>query len=362
MVLSSAPPPSVTGSSRRTTCIPMWWRKLWTTIRPHVSLTRLSTRPSLPVIPWTDARMVSCPVPTCASCTSTTLIIGKSDYCAASTSTSLGLGFGKRDTEPAQNGTVSAEAVAVAQKIVDGLHDSEGRQVYISYQMGAGFNNAQKTYNSTTRTWELDIAGAGGGWVTRFLELRDEDNFSTLDGVTYDTLKGWMVQGMERYMDSLQTTLPDLTPFYENGGKIIHFHGEQDSSIPPGSSVHYYNSMRKMMHPGKPYNESTSALKEWHRLYLVPGAAHCATNELQPNGPFPQTNFAVMAEWVEQGIVPETLNATILQGEYKGTNEQICVWPLRPLWADNNTFMCEYNQASINTFEYSFDAYKLPLY
>ncbi|KAB8201201.1 tannase and feruloyl esterase-domain-containing protein [Aspergillus parasiticus] len=260
---------------------------------------------------------------------------------SATPRTSLGLGFGKRDTEPAQNGTVSAEAVAVAQKIVDGLHDSEGRQVYISYQMVAGFNNAQKTYNSTIRTWELDIAGAGGGWVARFLELRDEDNFSTLDGVTYDTLKGWMVQ---------------------DGGKIIHFHGEQDSSIPPGSSVHYYNSVRKMMHPGKPYNESTSALKEWHRLYLVPGAAHCATNELQPNGPFPQTNFAVMAEWVEQGIVPETLNATILQGEYKGTNEQICVWPLRPLWADNNTFMCEYNQASINTFEYSFDAYKLPLY
>lgn len=121
-----------------------------------------------------------------------------------------------------------------------------------------------------------------------------------------------MVQGMERYMDSLQTTLPDLTPFYEHGGKIIHFHGEQDSSIPTESSVHYYNCVRKMMYAGKSYNESTSALKEWYRLYIVPGAAHCATNELQPNGPFPQTNFAVMAQSVEQGIVPQTLNATIL--------------------------------------------------
>lgn len=83
-------------------------------------------------------------------------IIGKPYYCAASTSSSLGLGFGKRDsTEPAQNGTVTAEAVAVAQTIVDGLHDSEGRQVYISYQMGASFEDAQTTYNSDTGEWEL---------------------------------------------------------------------------------------------------------------------------------------------------------------------------------------------------------------
>lgn len=35
-----------------------------------------------------------------------------------------------------------------------------------------------------------------------FLDLKDEGNISTLDGVTYDTLIGWMKEGMTRYMDS----------------------------------------------------------------------------------------------------------------------------------------------------------------
>ncbi|CAI7605219.1 unnamed protein product [Penicillium palitans] len=62
-------------------------------------------------------------------------IIGQSYYCAASTTSSLGLGFGNRQsssTEPAQNGTVSAEGVAVAQKIFDGLFDLKGHCEYIS--------------------------------------------------------------------------------------------------------------------------------------------------------------------------------------------------------------------------------------
>lgn len=64
-------------------------------------------------------------------------IIGQSYYCAASTSSSLGFGFGKRQlttgstttTTPAQNGTVTAEGIAVAQAIVDGLHTAEGERV-----------------------------------------------------------------------------------------------------------------------------------------------------------------------------------------------------------------------------------------
>lgn len=86
-----------------------------------------------------------------------TSIIGKSYYCAASSGSSLGLGFGKRQfsSEPAQNGTVTAEAVAVAQTIVDGLHDSQGRREYISYQMGASFDDAATSYNSTTDSWGL---------------------------------------------------------------------------------------------------------------------------------------------------------------------------------------------------------------
>ncbi|THV46940.1 hypothetical protein BGAL_0347g00020 [Botrytis galanthina] len=296
--------------------------------------------------------------------------IGLPYSCAASSAGGIGLGFGKRkrqmmggSTNPATNGTISAKVVEVAQTILDGLHDSQGRRAYLSYQPSADFDDAATTYNSDTDSYELSIAGAGGEWVARFLELQDLDNLSSLDNVTYDTLVQWMVQGWTRYEDSLQTNNPDLTDIYNYGGKILHFHGESDPSVPAASSVHYYESVRSIMYPGLSFNESTEALKEWYRLYMIPGAAHCAINSEQENGPFPQTNLQVLIEWVENNTVPVTLNATHLAGEYKGKNAQICAWPLRPLWINNGTTQdCVFDQASYDTWNYTFDAYKRPLY
>ncbi|KAF4451256.1 hypothetical protein FALBO_16353, partial [Fusarium albosuccineum] len=79
---------------------------------------------------------------------------------------------------------------------------------------------------------------------------------SSLNNVTYDTLKEWMIYGMNKYADSLQTTYPDLSDFQSAGGKVIHVHGESDDSIPAGSSVHYYDSVRSVMFADKSYNES----------------------------------------------------------------------------------------------------------
>lgn len=82
-----------------------------------------------------------------------------------------------------------------------------------------------------------------------------------------------------------------------------------------------------------------------------------------PNGPWPQTNLATMIEWVEKGVTPVTLNATVLQGEYEGETQQLCAWPLRPLWKNKGkTLHCVYDQASINSWHYDLDAVPMPVY
>ncbi|CAK96757.1 hypothetical protein CBS63078_576 [Aspergillus niger] len=295
--------------------------------------------------------------------------IGKPYYCAAET-TSENLkkrsAHAKRLTvsniTPAQNGTVSAKGAEAAATMLKGLHTLDGKRAYIWFQITSAFSDAETQYNSDTGSYELDIDALSGEWVARFLELVEADNLSSLDNVTYDTLRDWMELGWRRYGDSLQTTYPDLSAFKDAGGKIIHYHGESDPSIPTGSSVHYHESVRKIMYPDLTYNQSTDALASFYRLYLVPGASHCATNAYEP-GPWPQDNMAVMIDWVEKGVVPVTLNATYLSGEEKGSNAQICAWPLRPLWKNNGTVMeCVYDQASIDTWQYDFNAYSLPLY
>lgn len=171
-----------------------------------------------------------------------------------------------------------------------------------------------------------------------------------------------MNTAMITYLDSLQTTLPDLTPFQSNGGKILHYHGESDVSVPTGSSVHYYDSVRSIMYPDLSYNESVEALGDWYRLFLVPGAAHCSTNTLQP-GPYPEDNMATMIDWVENGVVPTRLNATVSSGTYAGETQELCGWPLRPYWPNNSTTMeCQYDQDSIDSWTYTFGAFKLPVH
>ncbi|RSL56225.1 hypothetical protein CEP54_008958 [Fusarium duplospermum] len=201
-----------------------------------------------------------------------------------------------RPSTPAQNGTITAEAVAVIQQFLDGLHDSESRRVYLNYQPGSGFSDTATSYDEETDTWGLSISDLGGEWVARYLQLKDTSTLESLDNVTYDTLKEWMIYGMNKYANSLQTTHPDLSDFHSAGGKVIHVHGESDDSIPAGSSVRYYDSVRNVMFPDKSYNESVAAVDDFYRLFLVPGGAHCGSNSNQPNGGWPQTTLQTVIE------------------------------------------------------------------
>jgi tannase len=283
--------------------------------------------------------------------------IGQAYYCAAA-ETSLYPG-GPTSATPEQTGTVSAEGAAVAAEILAGLHTSDGKRVYINYQPGASWVDAATSYDNTTQTWGLSISSLGGEWVARYLQLRDTSDLTAADlaNVTYDTLKDWMVLGMNRYADSLQTTYPDLTDFAAAGSKLLHLHGEQDNSIPTGSSVHYYESVRSVMYPSLSYNDSVAQLDDFYRLFLVPGAAHCQANSYQANGGWPQTTLQTVIEWVEGKSAPDMLNGT------GSATEQMCRWPMRPLWEGNaSTPTCVYDQKSIDTWNYTFDAYKLPLY
>ncbi|KAL4923163.1 putative tannase [Aspergillus undulatus] len=303
-------------------------------------------------------------------------IIGTPYSCAAQTSTSLGFGFSKRSNnhskrqaqgsttsyQPAQNGTVSAEGVAVAQAIYDGLHSSTtGERAYLSWQIASELSDATSTYNSDTGKWELSITSMGGEYIAKFIQLLDADNLSTLDGVTYDTVIDWMNTGMHRYYDSLQTTYPDITEFQAAGGKLLHYHGESDPSIPAASSVHYWQAVRKIMYPDLEDDEALEKLADWYQFYLVPGAAHCGTNSLQP-GPYPENNMEIMIDWVENGVKPSRLNATVSSGDFDGETQMLCQWPKRPLWKSDEKFDCVDDEKSIESWTYDFPAFKFPVF
>jgi tannase len=120
------------------------------------------------------------------------------------------------------------------------------------------------------------------------------------------------------------------------------------------------------MYPNSTSDESLEALEDWYQFYLIPGAAHCGVNSLQPDGPYPESNMETMINWVENGIKPTRLNATVQGGAYEGDIQMLCQWPTRPLWSGNDTgvdtFECVNDTASIESWTYEFDAFRVPIY
>ncbi|KAJ5712374.1 hypothetical protein N7493_008842 [Penicillium malachiteum] len=236
---------------------------------------------------------------------------------------------------PAQNGTVTKEGVAVAQEILNGAHDNLGRRIYMSYQPTAQFQDAVTSYNETTGEYGAYFVEQSAQWVEIGLNLLTNISaLSSFEGVTRDTFRDWIATGFQRHYDSLETTWPDLSVWHDAG--------------------------RKIMYPNLSYNQSIAELDDWYRLFLIPGGAHCGANSLQPIAPWPETTFSTLIDWVENGIEPKTLNGNI---QSTGKQQQICGWPLRPLFTNNGTDAeCVHDQKSIGTWKYDLDAFKMPTF
>ncbi|KAF2760391.1 tannase and feruloyl esterase [Pseudovirgaria hyperparasitica] len=295
-------------------------------------------------------------------------VLGRPYSCAATIGGIGGGGApGKRKRQmgggapsPAVNGTVSAGAINIAKILLNGLRDSKGRQVYIPFQPVATFGDAAATYNSTTGGYSVSASGIGNQFVDYLLNevATTSIDLSTVD---YDKLRSWMLQALQKFQDSIETTWPDLEDFQTAGGKVIHFHGESDDSVPTASSVRYYESVRSVMYPKLSYTDSVAALDDWYRLFLIPGAGHCAPSTTQP-APFPQNVFGSLIEWVEGGVNPTLLNATVESGANKGAKGKICSYPLRPYWTDGVNMDCVYDQSSVDSFTYTLDSIPVPVY
>jgi feruloyl esterase len=107
---------------------------------------------------------------------------------------------------------------------------------------------------------------------------------------------------------------PDLKPFLDRGGKMIHYHGWSDPQIAPSASVQYYRSV---------LDKLGSGVQSGYRLFMIPGMAHCGGGD----GTSSFDMLAAVAEWTEKGTPPDRIPASrIRQGRIDRTRP-LCPYP-----------------------------------
>jgi feruloyl esterase len=112
----------------------------------------------------------------------------------------------------------------------------------------------------------------------------------------------------------INATDPDLTAFKNRGGKLLLYHGWNDTAISPGNSVRYYASVLETMGPDQ---------GDWIRLFMAPGMAHCG------GGPGPnRVDFlGALERWRESGVAPAQLTASRLTGNRADMTRPLCPFP-----------------------------------
>jgi feruloyl esterase len=132
----------------------------------------------------------------------------------------------------------------------------------------------------------------------------------------------------------VNATNPDLSTFKARGGKLLLYHGWNDTAISAGNSINYYSSVLGKM--GKNQDE-------WIRLFMAPGMQHCG------GGPGPsQVNWmAALERWRESGAAPARLDAARVTNNRVDMTRPLCPYPQVPQYKgvgstnDAENFVCK---------------------
>ena len=106
----------------------------------------------------------------------------------------------------------------------------------------------------------------------------------------------------------------NLSSFHGHGGKLIFAHGVSDPWFSARDTVEYYERL------GRDNGEAT--LRDWSRLFLVPGMGHCGGGERTADRFDLLTS---LVDWVEKSAAPERVIAT--GASLPGESRPLCAYP-----------------------------------
>jgi len=111
---------------------------------------------------------------------------------------------------------------------------------------------------------------------------------------------------------------PDISPFINNGGKLLMWHGMDDPGPSAIATIEYYEQVKSAT------ARKVKALDSSARLFVLPGVYHCR------GGPGADDFDSIEAidRWVEQGQAPNAMKAT--RSTQPAISRPVCQYPTLP--------------------------------
>jgi feruloyl esterase len=108
----------------------------------------------------------------------------------------------------------------------------------------------------------------------------------------------------------------DLHAFLKRGGKLLLYHGWNDTTVAPGEATRFYEGVLRA-------ENNITKVENAVRLFMVPGMAHCGGGE----GPSRFNTVAAMEAWVERENAPDAIVASHAVNEKVDRTRPLCPYP-----------------------------------
>lgn len=205
---------------------------------------------------------------------------------------------------PAAGGTacLNPEQVETARLAYRGPTDGNGASVFSGLTRGSesGWNTLSGTQplSIARETYEILVYGDDPDW-----DWRSFDPVNDID------------TAVERIGPLMNSADPDISEFVGHGGKLILYHGWNDSGIPPGGTIRYYDAVSDSL--------GAELADDNVRLFMVPGMGHCAGG----TGTDRFDLIATLDNWIDTDEAPERVEAARIVGGETVRTRPLCAWP-----------------------------------
>ena len=269
---------------------------------------------------------------------------------------------------PEGDKSLDIQELATLKRMYGGTIDDSGKQRYPGAKIGS------------ERDWIPLFADNGGygRFINHFVYGQQDPNFDWRNKLDFSKTYDDSIKALSPFTAAPS---PDISAFVARGGKLLQYHGWNDSVVSPDGSISYLYALTQFEHMkhlsktefDRSIDELTAQsvtqtgeqmlakVSQYHRLFMLPMMAHCSQVSVGPSAigggaieppkalRAPETHAvnAVM-HWVEQGVAPKSIIATRTGKD--GTIERqrpICAYPAQAVYVGTGdvnqaaNFRCE---------------------